>query len=200
MVVRRGDGQRLPRGWPAWLGINATSDVEAVRGQILNGESIRALASVLESGLPAPAFRTSNCSRSRTCMPIALQRARSRPTPNSPRIASSSLRGPVERSQCESRTCQGHALRLKEGGPMVRTRRPVHILIRAGATSLTPDCVLRQAALDEEVLGYRGIMTVGVWPGEDPGDVWDTDDKLSTPAMSAGSLNGQPWRHTGSRW
>ena len=63
---------------------------------------------------------------------------------------------------------------------MVRTRRPVHILIRAGATSLTPDCVLRQAALDKEVLGYRGIMTVGVWPGEDPGDVWDTDDKLST--------------------
>jgi hypothetical protein len=30
---------------------------------------------------------------------------------------------------------------------MVRTRRPVHILIRAGATSLTPDCVLRQAVL-----------------------------------------------------
>ena len=45
---------------------------------------------------------------------------------------------------------------------MVRTRRPVHILIRAGATSLTPDYVLRQAALDEEVLGYRGITTVGV--------------------------------------
>ena len=83
---------------------------------------------------------------------------------------------------------------------MVRTRRPVHILIRAGATSLAPDCVLRQAALDEDVLGYRGIMTVGVWPGEDPGDVWYTDDKLSIPAMSAGALNAQPWRHTGSRW
>ena len=61
---------------PAPLGIDAISDVEAVRGQILNGESIRALSSVLESGLPAPAFRTSNRTKSRTCMPIALQRAR----------------------------------------------------------------------------------------------------------------------------
>ena len=83
---------------------------------------------------------------------------------------------------------------------MARTRRPVHILIRAGANSLTPDHVRRQAALAEEVLGWSGISTVGVWAGEDPEDVWDTDDKLSTPAMSAGSLNGQPWRHTGSRW
>ena len=63
---------------------------------------------------------------------------------------------------------------------MARTRRPVHILIRAGANSLTPDHVRRQAALAEEVLGYSGISTVGVWPGEDPEDVWDADDKLST--------------------
>ncbi len=63
---------------------------------------------------------------------------------------------------------------------MARTRRPVHILIRAGANSLTPDHVRRQAALAEEVLGWSGISTVGVWAGEDPEDVWDTDDKLST--------------------
>ena len=39
----------------ASLGIEATSEAEGVRGSGLTGESIRALSSVLESGLPAPA-------------------------------------------------------------------------------------------------------------------------------------------------